>query len=295
MQDFDQQRTSFRNDISYTKAGWVGDHVFKAGANFDILNYKIIRPLNGNPEFRFNASNNWAFPFEAAAGFGDPNLSEDNNQLGLYIQDDWTPTERLALNLGLRWDYESSMLNNDWVTPDSIRTMVAQYVTAQGFRCDGTDDPKRAQLCEADRFMTDGDDRPAFLGAIQPRFGFSYDVFGTNRTVVFGGFGVYYDRTRFNSALSEYANLQWLNYTFRFSADGAPIGGQPTIQWDPSYMSREGLQQALAAGAPARPELFLLENETKPPKTNQYTIGVRQTVGAFQFTANYTGVRGYNN
>src|SRR5688572_21505760 len=81
MQDFDQRRLAFRNDISYTLAGWLGDHVFKVGGNLDFLDYNIIRPLNGNPEFRFNATNNWAFPFEAAAGFGDPDLSADNKQL----------------------------------------------------------------------------------------------------------------------------------------------------------------------------------------------------------------------
>jgi hypothetical protein len=294
MQDFDQQRLSFRNDISYTKAGWLGDHVFKLGGNFDFLDYDIIRPLNGNPEFRFDSSNDWAFPFEAVAGFGNPDLSADNEQLGVYIQDDWTPTPRLAFNLGIRWDFETGMLNNDWVTPDSIRQFVAQYVTAQGFRCDGTDDPKRAQLCEADRYMTDGDDRPSFKKAFQPRVGLSYDLRGDGNTVLFGGFGIYYDRNRYNVALSEYANLQWLNYTFRFSSDGLPRGGNPTMVWDPSFLSREGLQAALAQGAPARPELFLLENKTTPPNSRHFTAGVRQSLGMMQLTANYTGVRGYN-
>lgn len=294
MQDFDQRRLSFRNDISYTKTGWLGDHVFKVGGNLDFLEYKINRPLNGNPEFLFDATNNWAFPVQATVGFGNPDLSADNMQVGLYVQDDWTPTPRLTLNLGIRWDYETSMLNNEWVTPDSIRQFVAQYVEAQGFKCDGTDDPKVAQLCEADRYMTDGDDRPGFKKAFQPRLGFSYDLLGDGNTVLFGGFGVYYDRHRYNVALSEYANLQWRNYTFRFSADGSPVNGQPTLQWDPSYMSREGLQRALEAGAPARPELFLLENDTRPPKTHQFTIGVRQSVGPLLVTANYTGVRGYN-
>lgn len=291
LQDFDQQRLAFRNDISYTKTGWFGDHAFKLGGNYDFLDYDIIRPLNGNPEFRFNASNNWAFPFEASAGFGDPNLSAKNRQLGVYVQDDWSPTARLAINLGVRWDYETGMLNTNWVTPDSIRQFVAQY--AATLPCNGSQ-PQREQLCEAERYMTDGDDRSPFKGAFQPRLGFSYDVLGNNRTVLFGGWGLYYDRIRYGVALAEYANLQWQNYTFRFSATGAPIGGNPTIAWDPAYFSREGLQLALNRGAPAVPELFLLENDVKPPKSQQYTLGVRQGVGPLLLTANYTGVRGDN-
>jgi hypothetical protein len=38
----------------------------------------------------------------------------------------------------------------------------------------------------------------------------------------------------------------------------------------------------------------LLENDTKPPKANQWTIGIRQAIGQAMLSANYTNVRGYN-
>src|ERR1700704_3931059 len=38
-------------------------------------------------------------------------------QFGIYIQDDWAVTKQLELNLGVRWDYETNALNNDYVTP----------------------------------------------------------------------------------------------------------------------------------------------------------------------------------
>jgi hypothetical protein len=111
---------------------------------------------------------------------------------------------------------------------------------------------------------------------------------------MFGGFGIYYDRNRYGNALSERANLQWTTYTFRFSATGAPVGGNPTIAWQPRYLTREGLQEILAGGSAPRPELFLTKNETKPPKANQFSLGVRQVVGPVNVSASYTGVRGYN-
>ena len=68
-----------------------------------------------------------------------------------------------------------------------------------------------------------------------------------------GGYGIYYDRNRYGNALSERANLQWTTYTFRFSETGLPQGGNPTIAWNPRYLTREGLQEVLRSGAAPRP------------------------------------------
>ena len=71
------------------------------------------------------------------------------------------------------------MLNNDYVTPDNVRAAAAPFV-------------------DANRYFTDGDDRPPFYGAWQPRVGFSYDVPGSGKTIAFGGWGRYYDRVLYN-------------------------------------------------------------------------------------------------
>ena len=130
---------------------------------------------NGNPVFRFRQDEQFAFPFEAAYGVGNPDLSTDNRQFGFYVQDDWTPNPmkpRLTFNLGLRWDYESDMLNNNYVTPDDVRVATAPFV-------------------DANRYFTDGSDRPPFYGAWQPRVGLSYDLTGSGKHVLFGGYGRY--------------------------------------------------------------------------------------------------------
>jgi hypothetical protein len=292
LQDFDQQRLAFRDDFTYTVANLMGEHVLKAGTNIDFLDYQIIRPLNGNPQYTFQATNNWAFPFTAVAGFGDPDIGATNRQVGFYLQDDWTPTPRLSVNLGIRWDYETDMVNNDWVTPDSISSAVMAWRST--LACNGSN-AKVEQLCDPSRYITDGNDRKPFLGAFQPRVGLSFDVFGTGNTVVFGGYGLYYDRNRLGNTLGEHANLQWTTYTFQFSTDGLPRGGQPTTIWNPRFFTREGLQEILLSGSAPVPELFLTDNVTRPPKAHQFSAGVRQAFGGLLFSASYTGVRGYNN
>jgi hypothetical protein len=291
MQDFDQRRLAFRDDYTYTLPNLAGEHVLKAGMNLDFLDYDVIRPLDGNPQYTFVATNNWAFPFTAVAGFGNPDIGASNRQLGFYIQDDWTPTQRLSINMGIRWDYETDMVNNDWVTPDTVLAAVNAYRAT--LACNGAD-PKREQLCDPSPYITDGDDRKPFRGAFQPRLGLSFDVLGTGNTIVFAGYGLYYDRNRYSNALSEHANLQWRTYTFQFSTDGLPRGGQPTTIWNQRFFTREGLQEILASGNPPVSELFLTENSTRPPKAHQFSAGVRQAFGDFLFSASYTGVRGYN-
>jgi hypothetical protein len=130
-----------------------------------------------------------------------------------------------------------------------------------------------------------------YLGALQPRLGFSFDVSGTGRTVVHGGVGVYYDREIWNRLIDERHRLQWRRLTFPFTTTGEAN----EIPWDPRYLSREGLESILQqANRPGLAEVFLLKNDAKPTRSNQWNLGVRQTVlGAVAGVA-YRGVRGYN-
>jgi carboxypeptidase family protein/TonB-dependent receptor-like protein len=296
-QDWVQDRLSFRNDVTYTVPGVLGDHVFKLGANLDFLSYDSDQTNNIRPARIWNSANNYAFPEEVRAGFGVPGVSIGNKQLGVYIQDDWNASERLALNLGVRWDYETNDKNNDHVTRASDVTALQTYVATLPCAEPPTADTVRARqlICDLDRFTTDGSKRDPFLGAIQPRFGFSYDLFGGQRTVLFGGLGVYFDRRALYYFASEITRGRFEQYTFRFSTDGAPQGTNPTIVWNDAYLTREGLESILqnAAIAPGG-ELHLYANDLKPPRSNQFSVGVRQSVGDYQFTANYTGVRGYD-
>jgi hypothetical protein len=164
------------------------------------------------------------------------------------------------------------MLNNDHVTPDNARLAAAPFV-------------------DTALFTTDGDDRPPFYGAWAPRLGFSYDVTGKGQTIAFGGWGRYFDRVLYNTGLSERANLQWFRRTFRFSADGAPRDGQPTLQWNPSYLSIAGLDAIIASGQAGTPELFLLYNGTEPPVSDQWSLGLRHTFRGIVTSATYTGMR----
>jgi hypothetical protein len=267
---FQQDRWSLRDDYSRF-AKWQGNHSVKVGTVLSRLNYDVSKQLNGNPIFHFRSDISFDFPFEAQYGGGNPNLNARNWELGFFAQDDWSPTPRLTINAGLRWDYESDMLNNGYVTPANVKAAVSSFVPPQ--------------------YFTDGTQRPAYYGAIQPRIGFSYDLSGKGQTTLFAGYGRYFDRVLYNYTLDERYRLQYAVRTFRFSADGSIRDGQPTLVWQPQYLSKAGLDGIIATGQAPNPEVYLIDNNTTPPVSDQFTVGLRHTFGPVLASASYAGAR----
>lgn len=277
LQDFVQDRLEFRDDLTWT----MSSHVVKGGIVVSFNRYDLDRRLNENPVFRFNPTRPGGItsPFEASVEIGNPLVETDNAQFGVYLQDDWNATDRLTLNLGVRWDVESDWLNNDYVTPQNVVTAIRSFT-------------QEFPYFDPDDYITDGDDREPFYGAIQPRVGFSFDVTGDNRTVVFGGGGLYYDRVPQSILLDEQLRSQRPRYTFRFSPTGTEE--ENTIAWNPAYLSREGLVGLIQSGEAGKPELFLIQNEQEPPRSIQGSLGIRHTIGRYQLSATGTLSNGEN-
>ena len=91
--------------------------------------------------------------------FGHPTFVFHTNEYAAYVQDDWKLLPYFTLNLGLRYDYEQL---------PSVQIPNANV-------------PLTAQM-------------PSDKNNIAPRIGFAWDVFHTGKTLVHGGFGLYYGR-----------------------------------------------------------------------------------------------------
>lgn len=283
-QDFIQKRVGLRNDLTYTGWKWGGSHVLKTGINVDFVNYNVVKDNGANPQFRYVEQDageiyNFDSPLQLTYSSGTRGLDKSNTQLGLYVQDDWSPTSRLTINLGLRWDMETNMYNKDYKTPQSVIDTLTRYNDSL---------PTPLNL---DRYTTDGNDRKPFYGAFQPRVGASYALDDNNKTTLFGGFGIYYDRSLFDASVDETLKLTHPTYTVRFAPRGQ-TPGPGEIAWDDSYLTTnkavlDGLVQQTGV-----PEAWLFDNKAKVPKSYQFNFGVRRAFGDFLATVAYNGVRG---
>jgi outer membrane receptor protein involved in Fe transport len=289
-QAVEESRSTFRNNITFSPLDWNGEHLIKMGAKVSFQDYDITGARCRNPLFIFAVDPvrdvDFTFPFEACYSSGVPSVSVSNTQIGLFIQDDWQINEHLTFNLGLRWDYETNANNENYVTPaDAVAALRALETTLSS---------QPGNFFRADDYISTGSNREPFAEAFQPRVGFSYDWFADQRTVLFGGFGRYYDRTLFRNAAEESLFRQVAVQNFQFSRDGSPRNGQPTIQWDPSYLSAAGLDALIASRTDLNGELRVFKNDQEPPYTDQFSIGLRQKLGDWNTSITLTRQIGKN-
>jgi hypothetical protein len=271
-QEFIQKGPGFRDDLTYTGFQLGGEHVFKMGVSLDFPTYDVNKDNDGTPAFEYQNIRNVGFgdqvynytsPFQLRYGTGDPFLNLTNKQFGAYIQDDWSPIPRLTLNLGIRWDYESNMLNTDHVTQpagaDTLRKYASNLVVP----------------LDLNRYIATGDNRHPYKKAFQPRLGFSYSVDEAQRTTVFGGWGLYYDRIPADVAIDEKQKITHPTFTVIFAPKGqAPQGSQ--VAWNDSYLTADKATLDALAHSAGRPELWVIDNEFEVPKSVQWSAGIRQ-------------------
>jgi hypothetical protein len=271
-QEFIQKGPNFRDDVTYTGFQLGGEHVFKGGLSLAFPTYDIFKNNDATPQFQYQDIRNvgfgdqvynYASPFQLRYGTGDPFLNSSNKEVGAYIQDDWSPMKRLTFNLGVRWDYETNMLNTNHVTEaagaDTLRRYAANLLTK----------------LDLNRYIGTGSNRTPYKKAFQPRLGFSYSVDEAARTTVFGGWGLYYDRIPFDVAIDEKEKITNPTFQVLFAPKGqAPKGTE--VAWNDSYLTADKAALDALVHSSGKPELWLIDNQFKVPHSTQWSLGLRQ-------------------
>ena len=225
----------------------------------------------------------------------DATLDAKDTQIGLYIQDEWKPDNHWTINAGIRWDFESNANNNKYVTPAAVATALRNY---PGWAARGID---------PEDYISDGSNRDPFYGAFQPRLGVAYDVNGDRDLVFFGGAGRYYDRQLFiQGAIEKLAN-QFREVSLFFCPNGsAPppgsngFGDSPAncLQWNDSLRDPDNLRAFSNDVATLRGQVggsvWVLNNKSKMPYSDQFTLGVRKRFGDIQTSLSFSHIRSHN-
>ncbi len=282
IQDFTQKRLGFRDDLTYSHGG---EHVFKTGVSLDLVSYDVFKGNDETPRFAYRdtvsgVAYNYQNPYELKYATGNAALNKNNQEIGAYIQDDWSPTPRLTFNVGIRWDFETKMMNYDYVTPQNVIDTVTRYRDSM---------PTKLDLS---RYISTGSNRKPFYGAFQPRLGFSYALGRDNKTTVFGGWGVYYDRTLFDISVDETLKLSHPTFTVNFAPPGSTTPGPGQVLWSNSYLTADKATLDALVHSVGVPEAWLIDKDVKVPKSYQWNFGVRRLFGSIAVSAAYAGVRG---
>jgi hypothetical protein len=204
---------SFSRDMIFSAlTTWTklaGRHGLKFGADYRLGRINSISP-GGNAPGTFTVSPNFtqSNPFNRntqetsgsamaslllgladSGSFGaNTPTSIQNHYIGLFLQDDWKATNRLTLNVGLRYEletpfterYDRMSLRFDENAP--LPVAVPGLDLRGGVIFAGGGNPRRERI-----------DRNNF----GPRFGFAFSA--TPRTVIRGGYGVFYSMVSMNT------------------------------------------------------------------------------------------------
>jgi len=266
-QDKGQKGIAFQNDLTFN--GWDG-HIVKMGIKYKVITMDTAEQRQFNPQFFYDIHESLVVPTHVdlgapISGLGDGTVTSRNKQFGIYVQDDWEVNDKLMLNLGIRWDYESTPSHEDFVTP-------ADVVAA--LEASNTNQPSSG--IDINDYVSTGSNRKADKDNWAPRLGFSYDLGADQRHVIFGGIGRSYDRNLFDYLQNEVSKGSWSNFSFDFNTPLHPCGGSTCFAWDHSYTDPDVLR-ALAVASGSR-EVWLNNNDLKVPYSDQFSLGMRNII-----------------
>jgi len=199
----EQTKWQFRDDYSWHATGMGGlGHDFKAGVNF-INEPRLFLTFNtGTGGFAYTHLNNDINgPLSSVTRNGGSASSVlQFKQYALYLQDDWRLTQRLTMNVGVRYDLVTGFAIDQSKNPNFV---ILQRGGQAGL------------LANSPGFEDFGKDPAEDKNNIQPRVGLAYDLKGNGKDIIRGGYGRYYDFA--------YTNVNVLNPAVNANGQGAGV------------------------------------------------------------------------
>jgi hypothetical protein len=335
-----QQTFSFSDNVTWT----LHQHTLRFGGDFKRHQYDSSLPEEQATEFE---------KFDSFTQLLTGNASEADTQFGVttksfrfrdysfYVADDWKVSRKLTLNLGLRYELFMWPTEKDGRIGNFDFSSFEQCFSPTGGTNSICDSPAPGFIVPANVTGTglsnvdaaidvtarasnnhtlNGQD----LNNFAPRIGFAYSPLESNKLVVRGGFGYFYDRPSaafINTVFSNYPFLREIEitvpsgnvpYNNAFSAQptalplsswlpfrvtrGSGVGGTYAIR-DNTGVSRDprGTATSPPGNIAETFEFRAVDRNLKTPYVQQWNLGFQYEVTKnLLFEARYVGTRGRN-
>lgn len=299
-----QETLQLVDSISWVK----GNHTFKFGGALLHRNVMLFRPIAGKGYFRIYGNGDFTqcpgapgAPSQAASGntgFEQANLligfmcsyqiGIQNGSVGTmnwenaaFVQDDWKVNNKLTLNLGVRYEY--------FTNPSEQYGRQANFDLATGHLI--LPKSKNDTLTQTDK------------NNFSPRLGFAYDIKGTGKSVIRGGYGIFYflDRGGISNQLAQNPPFSGSSsfsyndgYRITFSGQG-PFGINdnrlataplplPAVNTSPAFLNN-----------PQNADVLAIIPNNKVSNVQQFNIQYQQQLTRdTALSVGYVGTRGRN-
>ncbi|HZG54854.1 MAG TPA: carboxypeptidase regulatory-like domain-containing protein, partial [Pyrinomonadaceae bacterium] len=208
-----QQTYSLADNLTLIR----GAHTLRFGGEFKRFQFDTNLPEEQATEFeKFDNFTQFLAgrATEADTQFGITDKSFRFRDLSGYVADDWKFNRKLTFNLGLRYEFfgtpeerNGQFGNFDPALSTNTENPLSGFIVPSNARTTGFAalDSALAVTARANNKSTINSDRNNFA----PRFGFAYSPLESNRMVVRGGYGVFFDRPS-----SAFINTVFSNYPF---------------------------------------------------------------------------------
>ncbi len=250
------QRDFAQVDASYFVTAW-GDHSLKAGVQLENFSNDVLDGYQA-PRILYY----WGRTYSTSTGervtgeYGYFRLLQiatqgdvESDNVGVFLQDSWSVTDRLTLNLGLRAEQEK----------------VPSFAGPEGL----TGIPETA-------IEFDFDDKLA------PRLGFAYDVLGDGKWKAYGSYGVFYDITKLEMPRGSFGGDKWIDVFYTLDNFDIGLNDTGTCTFDtntladtpvcPAGTMIEKLDRRHPSNDPDDPTI---DPNLKPMESNEITLGVQ--------------------
>jgi hypothetical protein len=272
----------FIDNVTWT----MGRHTFKWGGEFRRALVASFNDLNARGRINFISGGACGPapnpPCSALANFlagifsnsgtailrGATRRDTYTNNFGLFFQDDWKLNAHLTLNLGLRYEYVGVFKDQG--------NRLSNFLPTLGLVLVGTS--ALPDLYKPDR------------NNLAPRIGFAWDITGRGKTVVRGGYGVYYDTPSQDFFLVQaFANGGNGNVgTNPFTPFGTfNVTFTSPQQWQPGV--------PIFGNSPTPPlPIFAVDPNLRTPYVHSYNLNIQQELGpATVLQVSYVGSAGH--